>query len=120
MKKFTLVPVGECFEYQGEQYSKTGPLTATNLDTNRQRMIPRSAMVSPGAAPTAATDDDASPHSGFTIESEQVQNAFELYHTGCTEWLRLAEKELSDETALQIRNALESARARFLSDLGLS
>ena len=31
MKKFTLVPVGECFEYQGEQYSKTGPLTAISL-----------------------------------------------------------------------------------------
>lgn len=120
MKKFTLVPVGDCFEFQGEQYSKTGPLTATSLKTNRQRMIPRSAMVAPiQAGGTVALKQDE-PADAFMVNSNDLRNAFEHYHAGCMEWLRMAEKELNAETAEQIREALETAQRRFLSDLGLN
>lgn len=118
MKKFTLIPVGECFEYQGKQYSKSGPLTAIALSSNRQRMIPRSAMVMPVTAESAAAAAGEPQPTAFSLDSSDVENAFELYHNGCTEWLRLAEKELSEETARQIREALEASRKRFLSDLG--
>jgi hypothetical protein len=120
MKKFTLLPLGECFEFQGERYSKTGPLTASNLKSKRQRMIPRSAMVTPvpdGNAPQREEETSAAP---ATIDRDSVRSAFESYHSGCTEWLQLAEKELSEETASQIRQALGIAHDRFLADLGIN
>ncbi|HEY9148090.1 MAG TPA: hypothetical protein VIQ22_03680 [Gammaproteobacteria bacterium] len=114
MKKFTLLPVGDCFEYQGEQYSKTGPLTACNLSTNRQRMIPRSALIKPlGAAEPAVPQTEVAA----TLDAAATLTAFEHYHNGCREWLRLAEQELSAETATQIRQAMETARERFLAEL---
>ncbi|MFO7594137.1 MAG: hypothetical protein R6X15_08860 [Pseudomonadota bacterium] len=118
MKRFTLLPLGECFEYQGEQYSKTGPLTATKLKDNRRRMIPRSAMVMPLTDTAAPPPPDTSKSS--TLDAAATLAAFEHYHNGCLEWLRLAEKELSRETAEQIRTALETAQRRFVQELGLS
>ena len=120
MKKFTLVPVGECFEYQGEQYSKTGPLTAISLTTNNRRMIPRSAMVAPIQSGGQAIPEQESAGETFKIDSDRLREAFEHYHVGCIEWLALAEKELSAETAAQIREALQTAQQRFLSELGLN
>ena len=45
MKKFSLLAIGETFEYQGERYTKSGPLIASRLENGSQRMIPRSAVV---------------------------------------------------------------------------
>jgi hypothetical protein len=44
--KFTQLPIGARFLYQGRLYSKTGPLAAC-ADDGGQRMIPRSAVVRP-------------------------------------------------------------------------
>lgn len=118
MKKFTLLPVGECFEYQGEQYSKTGPLIATNLKDNHRRMIPRSAMVMPLTDTAVPPPPDTSKST--TLDAASTLAAFEHYHCGCLDWLRLAEKEMSSETTEQIRTAMEQARQRFIQDLGLS
>lgn len=53
--KFTHLQVGQQFEYQGAHYTKVAPLIASNNADGKQRMIPRSALVSlPGgdAPPT--------------------------------------------------------------------
>lgn len=115
MKKFTLVAPGECFEFQGEQYSKSGPLTAINLATNRQRMIPRSAVVKPLNSNNAT--EPATQTESVQLDSAATLAAFERYHTGCLEWFGLAEKELSEETATKIRLALQQAHDRFITDL---
>ena len=114
MKKFTLLAVGETFRYQGEEYSKTGPLTAARLTNGQSRMIPRHALVeTSGERTTPAAPATELPE----LAGAQVREAFEHYHAGCLEWLRLAEQELSPETATRIREALEQARERFLTDL---
>jgi hypothetical protein len=115
MKKFTLIPVGENFEFQGERYSKTGPLTASSVDGKRQRMIPRSAMVKSLSAPEEPETPPAAQCA--TLDAATTLSAFEQYHNGCLEWLRLAEKELSEETAGQIRAAMDCARTRLLAQL---
>ena len=117
MKKFIHLAIGDTFHFQGEDYSKTGPLTATGLSDNRQRMIPRSAMVRPlqSGAELPTTDNPA-----VTLDGARVLEAFEHYHAGCLEWLRLAEQELSAEHSVQIRLAMTQARERLLSDLGLT
>jgi hypothetical protein len=51
--KFASLPLRQRFVYQGETYTKTGPLTASRDRDGVQRMIPRSAALLPadGAAP---------------------------------------------------------------------
>lgn len=117
MKRFTLIPVGENFEFQGERYCKTGPLTATSVDGKRQRMIPRSAMVRP--LHESRPQDEPALDEAAAIDAARVHEAFTHYHNGCLEWLQLAERELATESAAQIREALETARRRFLQELGL-
>lgn len=111
MKKFTLLAIGEAFEYQGEQYTKTGPLTASRSNGS-QRMIPRSAAVAPlsGSASTAAKIE------AKQLSVEQVLEAFEHYHKGCLEWLAMTEKA-DPALAATIREAMTEARERFLTEL---
>ncbi|MEJ2455225.1 MAG: hypothetical protein P8103_13860 [Candidatus Thiodiazotropha sp.] len=43
--RFPQVNVGQRFTYQGKPYTKTGPLTASEEGSGKQRMIPRAAEV---------------------------------------------------------------------------
>ncbi len=43
--RFPQVPIGQRFTYEGRQYTKNGPLTATEEGSGKQRMVPRSAEV---------------------------------------------------------------------------
>lgn len=45
--RFPQVAQGQRFTYQGKAYTKTGPLTASEEGSGDQRMIPRSAEVTP-------------------------------------------------------------------------
>jgi hypothetical protein len=111
MKKFSLLAVGEAFEYQGERYTKSGPLTASRAN-GTQRMIPRSAVVETrsGTTPPPAKVESKS------LPVEQVIEAFENYHKGCQEWLAMTEK-VDQELAATIRQAMEAAREKFLAEL---
>jgi hypothetical protein len=112
MQKFTLLAVGDTFEFRGVRYIKAGPLTARELEGGGQRMIPRSALVTPlgETAPTPAEVEQR------MLPAAQVVAAFEDYHRGCLEWLQLIE-ERDAETAKGIRKALQTARERFLAEL---
>lgn len=114
MKKFTQLPIGESFEYQGEQYLKVGPLIGRKLATGQQRMIPRSALVAP-LGTTADSETDTAP-SQRQLPEAQVLEAFENYHKGCLEWLLLTE-ETDSALAQRIREAMKLARERFIQDL---
>jgi hypothetical protein len=53
--KFPALPIGQAFTWQGEVYSKTGPISATHRESGQSRMIPRSATVAPlGESPVTA------------------------------------------------------------------
>lgn len=45
--KFAELPPGARFLYEGREHVKTGPLTATEVATGRQRLIPRYAAAAP-------------------------------------------------------------------------
>lgn len=92
---------------------KTGPLTARSIDDNGQRMIPRSAVVLPLSANSPPPPKaDKLRH----VHTEQVLQAFDLYHKGCLEWLQLTE-EVDAALASRIRETMAQARQRFLADL---
>lgn len=112
MQKFTLLALGDTFEYQGERYTKSGPMTASRLDNGSQRMIPRSAVVSRLSGVSSPTEEVK----GKQLPAELVLVAFEHYHTGCMEWLQLTEK-VDASLAAKIRDAMDLARQRFLAEL---
>ena len=99
--KINLIPLGTRFEYEGEIYTKTGPMTAAS-EKGGQRMIPRYAVLRPvGEIPPAPP---AAP--GRQVDAAKVRAAFDAYHAVA---LRLA-----DDFA---RPELEAARQTFLATL---
>jgi hypothetical protein len=94
------LPIGTRFEYDGQEYVKTGPLVGTG--SAGQRLIPKHAVlrplgdvdIAPAAAPSA------------TVLRVDVLRAFETFYAQCM--------ALLPETQ---RPALASAREGFLKAL---
>lgn len=99
--KINLIPLGTRFEYEGEIYTKTGPMTAAS-EKGGQRMIPRHATLRPVDGFTPALPDTDSRQ----LDEKTVREAFEAYHATA---LRLAEGLGKAE--------LEQARTKFLAAL---
>ncbi len=112
MMRFNQLPIGEQFEFQNERYSKASPLIAVNLESNQQRMIPRSALVAPlsASASKAAAEETDKP-----LDARKVAAAFEQYHQECLLWLAQ-----EDKTTEELRERLELARQQFLAQCGIS
>ena len=100
--KFTQIPLGTRFEFEGKIFSKTGPMTASAEDGSGQRLIPRYAVLKPvdGAAPVV----DAAP--ARQVDEARVIAAFDGFYGTC---LRLVDDFSKAE--------LEAARRKFLAAL---
>lgn len=99
--KLQHLPIGARFEYEGQIFTKTGPLTAS-AERGGQRIIPRYAVLRPL---------DAAPAEGARgkpgqVDMLKVQTAFSTFHETC--------RELVDESAWP---ALEAARRAFFAAL---
>lgn len=96
--KIHQLPMGARFEYEGAEYTKTGPLLGTG--PGGQRLIPKYAVLKPldgavAAAPKAST-----------VARAAVQVALARYHARCAALVP------DDGQAL-----LEAAREEFLKSL---
>lgn len=98
--KLQHLPIGARFEYKGQVFVKTGPLTAAS-EEGGQQVIPRSAMLRPLDVPNAETKG-----TGRELDEARVLAAFADFHQACS--------RLVDVTA---RPQLESARLKFLRAL---
>jgi hypothetical protein len=106
--KFSHVPIGQRFEYEGAYYTKVGPVTARDDRSGRPRMIPRSGEVSLlGAGPAAPV-----PASPGALDPGRVRAAFDRYHAA-------AERALAARDSGEARAMLAAARTDFLATLGL-
>mgnify|MGYP006915288051 CR=1 FL=1 len=103
--KLNHLPIGARFEYEGQIYTKTGPITAA-AEKGGQRMIPRYAVLRPvdGSAPV-----EAPPLPARQLDEATVRSAFDDFHATCL--------RITDEFA---RGELEAARQRFLARIGTS
>ncbi|HXE38299.1 MAG TPA: hypothetical protein VN639_07455 [Azonexus sp.] len=98
--KLQHLPIGARFEYKGQVFVKTGPLTAAS-EEGGQQIIPRSAVLKPlDGPPTEAKGK------GREVEEARVLAAFADFHEACS--------RLVDVTA---RPQLEAARLKFLRAL---
>jgi hypothetical protein len=98
--KIHQLPEGARFEYEGEEYVKTGPMFATGR--NGQRLIPKYAVLKP----LGAVADNSREAKRATLPRAQVLDAFAAFHAEC--------RRLLPEEA---QAALETARAQFLKSL---
>ena len=98
--KIHQLPMGARFEYEGEEYTKTGPLFATGK--GGQRLIPKYAVlrVLDGSQPVVPAADVA-------LVKSDVRKAFDAFCEQCT-------MLVPDEN----RAALHAAREIFLKALG--
>lgn len=108
--KFTLLPLGARFRFEGRIYVKTGPLTASD-EAGGQRMIPRYAVLQPvdGAPPPAP------PRAARKLDEAAVLAAFQAFHDECAALLESAAMGAPEGQAP--RERLDAARRRFLAAL---
>lgn len=98
--KIHQLPIGARFEFQGEEYVKTGPLLGTGK--GGQRLIPKYAVLKVlGEAQAVPQAAGSAP-----LSRADVLAAFEIFCADC--------RALMAEDA---RPSLESARQRFLKTL---
>jgi hypothetical protein len=105
--KFQTLGVGARFEYAGEIYVKTGPLTAIN-ESGAPRMIPRFALLRPLDAPAEPPRKPSR-----TLDEAVVMAAFEAFYAVCLAEFESACRDSTAATAGRAR--LESARQRFVA-----
>lgn len=98
--KIHQLPHGARFEFEGEEYVKTGPLIGTR-NGGQQRLIPKYAVLKPLDAAVAAPAAES-----VAIARADVLAAFEAFSAEC---VRLVGEEG--------RPALTAARERFLKAL---
>lgn len=99
--KLTQLPIGARFEYEGQIFTKTGPMTAAG-ETGGQRMIPRYAVLKPMDGYTPPPEAEATR----TVDEKTVRVAFDAFYRTAL--------RLTDDFA---KAELEAARQRFLAVL---
>ncbi len=99
--KLNQLPLGARFEYDGQIFTKTGPLTAA-AENGGQRMIPRYATLRPLGEPPPA----AAPQTGRQLDEARVLAAFDNFFQTC--------QRLTDDFS---KPRLEAARQTFLAAL---
>lgn len=98
--KIHQLPMGARFEYEGEEYVKSGPLFATSK--SGQRLIPKYADLRP--LDRVAEAPAAKP---VTVSRSAVVDAFDAFYAQCS--VLVPEER---------RSALAAARDGFLNTLG--
>lgn len=113
--KFHDLPHGQRFELECEPYVKIGPLVASHANTGKQRFMARSAMVTPIGveAPKPAKQDRA-------ISAAAVLAAFDDFQGRCLEALKQMEGEVPAGKLATAKEAIGTAREKFLKSLDKS
>lgn len=108
--KFTQIPVGQRFSYQGEALVKVGPMTACNEGGGNTRLIPRAAVVAAiGAAEVPA------PQASTRLDVEEIDAALARFEA---RW-RAALAGLDAAAQRQMEPALVSAQQELRVGLGV-
>ena len=73
--KFSQVSIGQRFTYQGEAYSKSSPVLATNESSGEKKFFKRADLVELPEQATASEYVSSKP-----VELQFVQQAFDKFH----------------------------------------
>lgn len=109
--KFTQLPIGARFEFEGKVYVKIGPIAAST-EQGGQRMIPRWADLRPLDGPASV----AEPKPPRVLDEAVVLAAYESFWRECG---RVLDEAVEDDARLaNARRQLAVGRERYLATLG--
>ena len=114
--KFYLLPVGEKFSYQGIDYTKSGPLTASSDVNGQNKMIPRSANI------VVSKDIDVGKLEKSKDEFlpvAKVMDAVNVYHQQSNYCLGIIEDNVSKEIYDTAKSKLDYAYQQIFKSLNL-
>lgn len=112
--KFYLLPIGEKFSYQGTEYTKSGPLTASNNANGESKMIPRSANIQ--SSVEIKTDKTESPEQGELSVSDVI-NVINIFYQDASDNLKEMQAELSSAGYKRAKIQLDSIYKKALNSL---
>jgi hypothetical protein len=107
--KFSELPVGTVFVFEGERYNKVSPLMAHHVVTGASRLMHRSATVADAVGEASPAAQQSPPES---LPTKRVIAAFDEFCLGVA---KAAEDSGADGQKLRVQ--LEDARGRFLRSI---
>lgn len=108
--KFQMLAVGARFEFEGKEYVKTGPLTASSDGV--QRMIPRFAVLKPLDTPV-----EPARKTPRKLDEAAVLAAFERFFAESTRLLQTLPADA--DQARTCHDEFAAARQRYLDQIAL-
>lgn len=115
--KFYLLPVGDTFSFQGKQYTKSGPLTASSADTGSNKMIPRSANIQ---VSRELEIKEATKKENDHLLSIDVAKAINCYQDVINECLMDIKNEVDDDLFKKTQSKLGNIYRKTLKKLSLN
>lgn len=109
--KFTQVPLGQRFLFQGEPFVKIGPLTARRERDGETRLIPRSALI------TLPQLQGAEPAAEAGVLPDPVSRALAAYESQLRSILLPAGGEADPVLQARLDEGLTAARRAFQETL---
>lgn len=113
--RFTQLPVGQRFEFEGVRYVKTGPMLAAEEAGGKSRFIGKYAMVQPlGDAAVAAP---AAITTAQSMDATAVTAAFEEFCREARNIIDTLGAEADASAVSRARSHLDAARVTLLAAL---
>lgn len=112
--KFYLVPIGEQFSFAGQDYTKSGPLTASAETDGKSKMIPRSANVKLLSSVAPILQESVNDK---LVSAVDVSNAVSAYHNECLECLGNIQSEISKNLFDDISDKMNIAYAELVNNI---
>jgi hypothetical protein len=107
--KFSQLPLGQTFEFDGEDWIKVTPFVARCINSDKQKFMARYAVVkvaSQGMA-TVAQEDKSQ------VKLRRVNSAFGAFYRECTDLLEESLANHPAEIRAAARQRLDDAQRRF-------
>ena len=120
--RFTLLEIGVEFVFDGVTYRKSTPLLAVDVSSNKQRMIPRSAMVQLNESQNSTVNEPESHKISATseLQPEAVVNCIDELITHCDQLLTQVTMPVTEKQIHKGKKALQQKRSEILQQLGIS
>ncbi len=112
--KFYLVPIGEQFSFQGQVYTKSGPLTASAERGGKNKMIPRSANVELFNSAEPALERVVK---GKLISVDDTIIAVNTCHLECLEYLVAIQSEVGETLYKDTINKINMAYDKLINNI---
>jgi len=115
--KFSVVEMGQRFSFNGESFTKSGPLVGNNEQTGEKKFFRRADNVQPIFESVSPVHDE---QMNMCADIDTVMQSFERFYSSCIDALdENLSVELADEKNA-LFTAMEQAKEQFMADCKIS